>query len=656
MSKINYTDKVIGSKWKAEDANEVKDSINAIYDGAAVLNQVDEIQDAKFSIGQSGHIGGYGVTETFVSPQITGHQGYTTDGTYHYITDTARIDKRNNDGSWSVALSNNSPFTGVTGVNHLGDCEYANGVLYIPAETYGGCGSVSGQKVLTFNPTTLALINQFDISAQGHEASAIAIDEVNNIAYISSYCDGTKLWKYNATTFAYLGVITLEREVSNIQGLSFYDGLIYIASELEGIYTCTTSGALTLVLVPENALLIPEGITVVGGQIRWLIDNNAVGTDSNVYFYDPTTEEQGFYTDRTGVARFGGELAVGRKLSVFTDSEIGTVNIGSKVGYPSALYLENGTNSGALTHDNNTTGLSRNAYIFAGVWTRSNIAKPSFSFVQNEVTNQFQFRSAEAGANPITWTDPMTIERASGKITVSNTTDALFSGTGSVANDQLFTIRNLNANASSSFVALDNTFNIAFTAGVMNSTSTLGASYGLAGEGFIRSSGASTGLHVSATAGPIRFSVAAGTEVMRIFASTRMTIGGSFDTGFKLGVIGTGRYTGTNAAPSTSGSLVNGALRLDATGNSTVALDAGVDGTNNRSWIQSRNPGDYTVNRELRLNPNGGGVLTGNKSSSADPTTSDIPAGMNAVWKNTTSGTIKLWTNDGGTMKSVALA
>jgi hypothetical protein len=42
-------------------------------------------------------------------------------------------------------------------------------------------------------------------------------------------------------------------------------------------------------------------------------------------------------------------------------------------------------------------------------------------------------------------------------------------------------------------------------------------------------------------------------------------------------------------------------------------------------------------------------------SQSADPTTSQIPSGKFMVIKNTTSGAVKLWVNDGGTMKSVAM-
>ena len=43
-------------------------------------------------------------------------------------------------------------------------------------------------------------------------------------------------------------------------------------------------------------------------------------------------------------------------------------------------------------------------------------------------------------------------------------------------------------------------------------------------------------------------------------------------------------------------------------------------------------------------------------TSASDPTSTDITDGCFSVWKNSGTGTIKLWANDGGTMKSVALA
>lgn len=42
-------------------------------------------------------------------------------------------------------------------------------------------------------------------------------------------------------------------------------------------------------------------------------------------------------------------------------------------------------------------------------------------------------------------------------------------------------------------------------------------------------------------------------------------------------------------------------------------------------------------------------------TSTVDPGVAGVPNGTWAVWKNTTSGVVKLWVNDGGVMKSVTI-
>ena len=42
-------------------------------------------------------------------------------------------------------------------------------------------------------------------------------------------------------------------------------------------------------------------------------------------------------------------------------------------------------------------------------------------------------------------------------------------------------------------------------------------------------------------------------------------------------------------------------------------------------------------------------------TKASDPIGSDVPSGFAAIYKNTTSGVVKLWVNDGGTFKSVTL-
>lgn len=42
-------------------------------------------------------------------------------------------------------------------------------------------------------------------------------------------------------------------------------------------------------------------------------------------------------------------------------------------------------------------------------------------------------------------------------------------------------------------------------------------------------------------------------------------------------------------------------------------------------------------------------------AQSTDPGTAGVPSGTWSIWKNTTSGVVKLWVNDGGVMKSVTI-
>lgn len=58
--------------------------------------------------------------------------------------------------------------------------------------------------------------------------------------------------------------------------------------------------------------------------------------------------------------------------------------------------------------------------------------------------------------------------------------------------------------------------------------------------------------------------------------------------------------------------------------------------------------------RDLFLTGNVTAKGTAIRSGSADPTISDLDAGTSSVWKNTTSGEIRTWVNDGGVMKSSA--
>jgi hypothetical protein len=99
------------------------------------------------------------------------------------------------------------------------------------------------------------------------------------------------------------------------------------------------------------------------------------------------------------------------------------------------------------------------------------------------------------------------------------------------------------------------------------------------------------------------------------------------------------------------------------------ASKGGLRLANNRAIYFSSTTG-YGGTPDIGLERSAAGVLRANNgtigsgysaikqgfiSLSADPTTLDLTSGGSALYKNTTSGALKLWANDGGTMKSVAL-
>jgi len=225
-------------------------------------------------------------TNTFVSPDVDCHQGYTTDGTYHYTIDTLKIQKRNDDGTWSIVTENTDPFNGLSGYDHLGDGQYYNGNLYIAGEHFGGCGDTDQQSIFIFSITDLSRVDVIDISAQGHEATGLTIapDEgTNGIIYVMSYCDGTKIWKYDLSNFSYLGSITLSETVSLVQGIYYKDGYIWVSGNSGKIYKIDLDGQVFLAYTISATANDYEGIDYSQSTLRVLLDN---GTgDKKVYFF-----------------------------------------------------------------------------------------------------------------------------------------------------------------------------------------------------------------------------------------------------------------------------------------------------------------------------------------------------------------------------------
>lgn len=176
-------------------------------------------------------------SNTSTSPNLGVHQGVAWDGTYYYVTDNNLI--RKYDASFNLVASNTNPCGDVqaaTGdaVNHCGDPCVVDGVLYVPVERYISISTWSLMKIARFRASDLAFLGADSIAAQNHEASSVCYRADDDMLYVSSYADGSKLWKYARSDLSYQGTLSLSSTIPQIQGVTYWRGAFWINSDASG--------------------------------------------------------------------------------------------------------------------------------------------------------------------------------------------------------------------------------------------------------------------------------------------------------------------------------------------------------------------------------------------------------------------------------------
>jgi hypothetical protein len=221
-----------------------------------------------------------------LSNDINCHQGVAYDGTYFYGFDTGAIRKYN--FFWTEIATNLTPHTDInSSTNHLGDGCYCNNKLYIVAEDYTHpCVAYSNQYITVWDTSDLSFISKHSVSAQGVEVAGIAVDPnagTNGTLYIVSYCDGSKIWKYDLSAFAYLGSIVLSQSITSIQGITLRDSFFYISEgDSDSIWKVKEDG--TVLGKVYTGLSEAEGIESFEDKLILLIDT---GADEKLHFLEP---------------------------------------------------------------------------------------------------------------------------------------------------------------------------------------------------------------------------------------------------------------------------------------------------------------------------------------------------------------------------------
>lgn len=430
-----------GNTWKNSFA------INANgYSGFNNNNPQYQI-DVSGDIRSSGEINsntGFSVSKieyntTYVSPDLPTKlsQGYTFDGKHHFILGTNNISKY--DYNYNLILENNNPLNGISGVDHLGDGVYLNGFIYAPVEAYP---AVTGMKIAKYSAETLNLIETYDISTQNHEVSSVTTD--GSILFVSSYTDGTKIFKYSLTG-VYLGYINISNPfTNNIQGITYWKNNLYVVEQtrLSKLSIDGTKNTFLRLLPSDLANTHRgEGLQMVNGELRINLFNSS-NSAINIYYLNSvisTTKEFAVNKEgdvlassfvknsspATNILLAGGTDVTQASLPISTATQ--TALNGKISGSGTINYIPKFTESGTVGNSSIFNGTD-----FTGFGTNTGVGTDYISIRFNSSTDRSQAINI-LDSNPSANASPFLVFRKNdqtylGNIARSGTSDGIFIG------------------------------------------------------------------------------------------------------------------------------------------------------------------------------------------------------------------------------------
>jgi hypothetical protein len=217
--------------------------------------------------GQSGDVK---VTQGYASSKpATGVAG-------DYFFETSALYLSTNYNSLDATVSNSR--LNVPGTNHMGDGDYYNGKVYGVIENWNGCATSSAPVfIAVFDGATLQIDQTIEVTAYQSEASGITIDADTNEAIVSDYCDSSKLYAYNMSTWTFSRTIPLATSADWIQGVAYRHGFVYIATTNGLLYGLRLSDNSMRLLLTATMSGEYEGIDANTDELRWLV-NRTDGT------------------------------------------------------------------------------------------------------------------------------------------------------------------------------------------------------------------------------------------------------------------------------------------------------------------------------------------------------------------------------------------
>ena len=182
----------------------------------------------------------------FVGADPARGQGVTSDGTNWYFSGTHSLEITDanfntvsiNSDAIAASLKIPSEFSDA-GLNHIGDIDYANGLLYISLDS-SNRDPVTNLKYnnpvfAIYDAKTLEYTGQaYVLSPPGGTvdiASWVAVDAKAGLAYGMAYDNATQIAVYNLSDFSFKEYIPLSQIVDQAQGGKILNGWMYFSSD-----------------------------------------------------------------------------------------------------------------------------------------------------------------------------------------------------------------------------------------------------------------------------------------------------------------------------------------------------------------------------------------------------------------------------------------
>lgn len=171
-----------------------------------------------------------GVDKFYLPSGLSRSQGITSDGRQWFFSWQYGLE-RTNDAYANSQLASIPPSLLSQGLNHIGDIDYANGVIYAALD-----------ETSTYRNPTIALFNASDLSYIGQSykltmpqtkdiASWVAVDAMHGLGYGKEWASSANINVYNLSDWSFSHSISLQQPLERIQGAKLRGDWLYLSSD-----------------------------------------------------------------------------------------------------------------------------------------------------------------------------------------------------------------------------------------------------------------------------------------------------------------------------------------------------------------------------------------------------------------------------------------